>query len=169
MVYSITVKVRCECDGLNMWEDKDYDVSFTEDLDDVIAYLFYKRYGKYYNELSWYLEEGAREFVKGIEDSWNANTFDAFSLYHDPEFLEFIRTVKFDDYEISEDDLEEVLEDWKEDIEDELDGMTKDDLQYLIDTEGSWLGYYAGSLRGDIDLEEYMEDHSWLWDDEEDE
>ena len=168
MVYSITAKVHCECDGLNMWEDKDFNIKINPDLKDVIAYLFYKKYGKPYNELSWYLEDGAKEFVKGIEDSWNANTFDEFSLYHDHEFLGYLKKM-YENEEVDEDDLEELLDDWKEDIEDELDGMTKADLQYLRDTEGQYLEYYAGSLRGDIDLDEYMEDHAWLWDDEEDE
>ena len=169
MVYAITLKVRCECDGLDMWDDKDCEVNISEDLEDVIAYLFYKKYGKYYNELSWFLEPGAREFVKEIEDSWNANTFDTFSLYHDPEFLKFIHDVIYDDYELTEEQLEEILEDFKEDVKDELDGMSKADIQYLIADWGPNLEFWAGSLRDEIDLEEYLENNYWKWDDEEEE
>lgn len=167
MNYSITLKVYCECDGLDMHDEKDYELPIQENLDDVKAYLFFKKYGKCYNELSWALEPGAREFVKEIEDSWNANTFDSFSLYHDQEFMEFIRDVIYDDYELTEEQLEDLVEEYKEDIDSELGGMSKEDIQYLNDAWGPELEFWVGSVRGDIDLDEYIEDHAWLWDDEE--
>ena len=167
MTYHITVKVQCECDALNMFDTLDFDLPIQEDIKDVIAYLFYKKYDKVYDEFSWYPEDGAKEFVKSIEDSWNDNTFDTFTLYHDTKFLDFLKW-RYDDPEISEDVMEDLLEEFREDIEDELCGMSKVDLKYLLETEGSEFDYWVGNAKGIFDLEDYIDDHSWLWEDEED-
>jgi len=70
-------------------------VSFTydvrEELEDVIDYLFIQKYDRpYKSNLGWYLEDGAKEFVKNIEDKYWHNTLDTFTIYHDPKFIEYL-------------------------------------------------------------------------------
>ena len=68
-----------------------YEYGISEDINVVIRYLYEKKYNKPYNELSWYLEDGARQFVKDIENSYLKNTLDMFALYHDYHFIDWLK------------------------------------------------------------------------------
>jgi hypothetical protein len=68
-----------------------------ENLKDVIAFLYKKHFGKEYIELGWWLEPGAKEFVKDIEDKWFHNKIDTLTLYTDYEFIDFLKQVYYDD------------------------------------------------------------------------
>ena len=70
-------------------EDYSYLVDLT--LQDIIEYLFKEKYEKDYNPLSWYLEDGAREFVKDIEDSWLRDDIDEWGLLHDLHLKDFLK------------------------------------------------------------------------------
>ena len=164
MNYSIEPTVHCECDGLNIHENRTFSVTIREDLQDVVSYLFYKKYRKPYSDLSWYLEDGAKEFVKSIEDSWNANTFDSFSLYHDRDFLEYL--AKYWDGGFDEDTLSEILDELKEDIIEELESLNKVDIEYIIDNYGDNLYFSVDGLTDTIDLTEFIEDNEYLWEDD---
>ena len=88
-------------------------------LQDIVAYLFEKEYHKYYNELSWYLEPNAREFVKNIEMLYMKNQLDETSLSREMINSSFLK----DKYRyLAEEYLEEEydLEDIKEEIIREL-------------------------------------------------
>ena len=53
-----------------------------EDVNDVVEYLFEKKYGKEYDN-SWMLEDDALNFVIDIENKWFDNKID---LYSDRDF-----------------------------------------------------------------------------------
>lgn len=165
MKHGIDIKVWCSCNALNMNDEKTFSITIDEDVKDIIAYLFYKKYDKPYNELSWYLEDGAKEFVKDIEDKWSSNTLDTFSLYQDREFLEFLSERYAD--EVTQEQMEEFLEEYKDDVKDELDDMEWVDIKYLNETDGPEIDIWVGPLHDSIDLEDYIEDHAWLYEDEE--
>ena len=69
----------------------EYNLVIGEELQDVVEYMFEKEYNKVYNPLSWYLEEGAKEMVKEVESLWWNNALDTYPLYHDYDFLEFLK------------------------------------------------------------------------------
>lgn len=73
----------------------EYDESYTYEVDiglqDIIEYLFKEKYGITYKPLSWYLEDGAREFVKDIEDSWLRNEIDVYDMLQDLSLKDFLR------------------------------------------------------------------------------
>ena len=129
-------------------------------------FLFYKKYDKPYSDLSWYLEDGAKEFVKAIEDSWNANTFDSFTLYHDQDFLEYL--AKYWDGGFDEDTLSTILDDLREDVIEELESLNKADIEYIIDTYGDDLVFSVDELQDTINLEDFLEDNDYLWDEDDD-
>ena len=60
-------------------------------LQDFVEYFYFKHYNKEYQSLSWYLEEGAKEFVKSIEDDWMHNRIDEFALMNDRDFKKFLK------------------------------------------------------------------------------
>jgi len=167
MKHNVDVKVWCSCSALNMDGEESFTIAVDEDLQDIIAFLYYKKYEKPYNELSWYLEDGAKEFVKDIEDKWLHNTLDTFSLYQDPEFLEFLSDWYTD--ELTEEQLEDLMEEYKDDVMDEIDDLEWKDLKYLNETDGPEIDIWVGPLHESIDLEDYIEDHEWLHDEEDEE
>ena len=71
-----------------------YDVVHTYVIDatlqDIVEYLFEQEYHKKYNELSWYLEDNAKEFVRDIEDKWMHNQIDEYALSNDPSFKRYL-------------------------------------------------------------------------------
>ena len=167
MKHGINVKVWCSCSAFNIDGYETFDICIDENLQDIIAFLYYKKYDKPYNELSWYLEEGAREFVKDIEDQWLHNTLDTFSLYKDEEFLEFLSECYTD--ELDEEQLEDLMEEFKDKVKDELDDLEWRDAKYLNETEGPDIDIWVGPLHESIDLDDYIEDHKWLYEEEDEE
>lgn len=76
----------------------DYSYVVEEKLDDVVDYLFLKKYNKKYKKnLSWCLEEGAVEFVKDIENKWWHNELDTYELYQDSDFINYLKDVYLKD------------------------------------------------------------------------
>jgi hypothetical protein len=66
-------------------------LALDESLQDIVEYEFEKEYRIPYKATSWYLEPGAREFVKGIEGKWLSNNLDTLSYYNgNPRFEEFL-------------------------------------------------------------------------------
>lgn len=68
-----------------------YTYSVDLSLQDIIEYLFKEKYYKDYNPLSWYLEDGAREFVRDIEESWLRNDIDEYGMLQDLHLREFLK------------------------------------------------------------------------------
>lgn len=164
MVYEITVEVPCECPGLDIECAYSLDVPVTGNLDDVKAYMFQKTYGKAYDGLSWYLEEGAQTLMETLEDLWYSNAFDEVGLYSDPEFKEFLRE-RYSDIGTSDKAEELAMQELKDDVNSILYGMDDYDIKVLMDDVGDgYLTLEAGSLTEEINLEEYLqEDDSWKW------
>jgi hypothetical protein len=75
----------------------DYEYTVQESLQDVIEYKYYKKYDKPYHPLAWYLEDGAKEFVKEIEDAWLHNTLDMYAIYSDYDFYDWLKDKYEDD------------------------------------------------------------------------
>jgi len=82
--------IEAECEALGTAFNVNVVLTVDDDLDTLLPYLFKKKYGKAYNELSWYLEDGAREFVNNIEDKWLHNQLDTDSIFNEPDFLEYV-------------------------------------------------------------------------------
>ena len=76
-----------EEDGLEDYYNYSVDLS----CQDVVEYKYKEKYGKDYNPLSWYLEDGAREFVKGIEDAWLKNEIDEYAMLQDLTLRDFLK------------------------------------------------------------------------------
>ena len=133
MVYSINKSITCSCDPLYDLESTyDVSVTFSEDFKDVLAYLFQKEYGVYYNDTTWLLEPNAKEFVKDLEDKWLRDEIDTYTLYHDDDFLEFMsKRVEVDDTTLMNE-----LNNFKDDVELELRCWTKRELSDLIEDHG---------------------------------
>lgn len=81
------------------YEDESFDYTYWIDIScqDIVEYLFKEKYCKEYNQLSWYLEEGAREFVKDIEDSWLRNDVDEYGMLRDLSLRDFLKDKYADD------------------------------------------------------------------------
>ena len=49
------------------------------------------KFRKKYSALSWYLESGAKEFVKDLENKWLNNKIDTVAMYQDFKFLDWLK------------------------------------------------------------------------------
>ena len=65
--------------------------SLEENLEDIISYEFERKYNKPYNPLTYYLEPGAKEFIKSLETEYYSNHLDIFGLYHTFEFKDWLK------------------------------------------------------------------------------
>lgn len=78
-MYPINIPLTFHYDGEDIVINYTYYVQ--ENLQDIIEYLFEEEYHTIYFPSSWFLEEGAREFVQNLEILWSSNSLDAASLY----------------------------------------------------------------------------------------
>lgn len=67
-----------------------YTYYVSENLQDIIEYLYKLTFHKDYGPLNWYLEDGAKEFVKQLEKDWWSNKLDTFTLYEDFHFKDWL-------------------------------------------------------------------------------
>jgi hypothetical protein len=75
-----------------------YSFNVTENLQDIIEFLFEEEYGMPYFHSSWFLEEGAREFINNLQTLWNTNSIDTFSLYsNDTKFRQWLVNKYYND------------------------------------------------------------------------
>lgn len=153
MKYAVDVEVCCECEALNINELRYFTVSVDENLKDIIAFLFYKKYDKYYNDLSWYLEPGAREFVNELEQAWLADALDTFELYHNPEFLDFLSDNFPDNF--SQEELDDFLDQFADEIATELDNLDEEDIDWIINNYGEDIEYSVGGETSTINVRFY--------------
>lgn len=153
MKYAVDVEVYCECEALNINELRYLTVNVDENLKDIVAFLFYKKYDKYYNELSWYLEPGAKEFVNELEQAWLNDAIDTFELYHNPEFLDFLSDNFPDNF--TEDEIEDFLEQFEDEIAAELDSLDEEDIAWIIYNFGEEIEYSVGSATSTINIKYY--------------
>ena len=170
MIYgTIEKEVEFECSALDKYDTQYLEAPIEENFDTIKAYLFEKRFDVAYSPLSWVLEKGAREFMYDLEDKWNHNQIDTYELYHNEEFLEFVKNyekLELDEQEFL-DMFEEFYEECREDLtwnysKQELKDL-KDEYHYGIDVSGHVDDWYE---ERDIDIDEILEDY---FDDEEDE
>ena len=133
MVYKgVSKHIEFSCDYLDVYDEFDIEVPVTESFRDVLAYLFEKKYDKPYSELSWYLEEGAKDFVKDLEDKWLHNEIDTFTLYHDRDFLDFLESRDIS-WTPLDNEIEDAYQDFLNECEWEARRMSKSQLKDLID------------------------------------
>lgn len=155
MRYKVTAIIHKECYELDIEEDIEVESYVEEDLKMLIAYFYQKHFGVPYKELGWWLEEGAKEFVKDIEDKWMHNEIDSFELMRDNDFLEFIKENYMAD--VDEDTLEDELDTLRYEVLDTLDDMTTDELEnlsYYVDYSVSCGDVYKSRS---IDIEDIIE------------
>lgn len=69
-------------------------VKVDETLEDIIEYLFNKKYHRAYN---WVQDKESREFCKKIEDDWFYNRIDTFELFQDIEFKSYLKEKYIDE------------------------------------------------------------------------
>ena len=75
---------------------RDYKITITykvwEGYQDIFEYQFEKVYNKSYQSLGWWLEPGAKDLCKKVEDDWLYNRLDTYNYYHNNhEFKEFLK------------------------------------------------------------------------------
>ena len=147
MYYSAKYYIKGYCEPLHLTQTLKTDsTTITENLNDIVSYLYEKHYGIPYNELSWYLEPGAKEFVSKIENDWLHNTLDTWSIYQDKEF---VKKLLLREYEPAVDDLDDLKSEFETHIEDEfknLDKQTMDDLYEACGDMISYVIYSEGEL-----------------------
>ena len=144
MAKYIDIKISAVCPALNDIYDDVVSIDYDR-LEYLIPYLYEQHFGVKYKELGWWLEDGAEKFVKDIEDKWWHNTLEIDSLQHNEKFANYL----IDNYEKLDLNLEDLLEDFKSDLEMELEFLDKEELQELDDDYG-----------GVIDFEIYLNDKS---------
>ena len=157
MKYSIDFNIEAYCEDLQ----EDYSVvatyTFSEDLDDVISFLYQEKFGKAYNELDWYLEPGAKEFIKDIEEKWLKNQIDGYEIVKNPNFKKWVI-----DNRLNNDLIDEALKELKSDVSWDLESLSDEELKELDDSGYITVEYeipeihYIGSF--DVDLPDYDED-----------
>lgn len=78
MIYSLYYTFTDDCDGINY---TDYEYNISESIEDIKKYEYESTFGKKYCELSWYLQEGAKELIKDLDTKWFKNEIDTTGYY----------------------------------------------------------------------------------------
>ena len=129
MYYTVRCSLYGNCADINYREVVDGSkIIINEDIRDVISYLYEKHFGVPYRELGWWLEPGAKEFVKELEDKWWKNELDVSKIYADEEYLKELATERA---LFSEEDLEDAQDYFEESLRSELDDLEQDELEDL--------------------------------------
>lgn len=139
MYYSTKYYIKGYCEPLNITKTLKKDsITLTESLYDIISYLYEKHYNIPYNELSWYLEPGAKEFVKDIEEKWLHNTLDTSFIYRDKDF---VKGLLLKDTELSTDDLDDLKIKFETFIGEKLQALDNQTVRDLYSSYGDGVEY----------------------------
>jgi hypothetical protein len=96
MIHVINIPLNFNYDGEDIVIN--YSFNINENIQDIIEYLFEEEYHCKYMYHSWYLEDGAREFVKNLHTLWNNNSLDTMSLYtQDSKFKQWLSEKYYED------------------------------------------------------------------------
>lgn len=135
MYHTLEFIYRLECPAIDyVHESLCGSILIHEDIRDAIPFLYEEHFHERYNELGWYLIEGAREFVKDLEDKWSRNELDLSPLYDTNEdFQEYLKERYFitDQSEV-ELDIEMLKDDCEDTIEQELDLLDDEERRELL-------------------------------------
>ena len=110
------------------------DVVVSDDLWNAIPYLYEKHFGVPYKELGWWLESGAREWMKEIEDKWLHNQLDLSEVYKDQDYLNELAKQY---YTVSVEDIEDMKDEFEDALRDELDLLSTEELRELYEYDDS--------------------------------
>lgn len=69
----------------------DYEYTIQSNIQDIIEYEYENKFRKKYDALSWYLESGAKEFVKDLENKWFSNKIDTIAMFQDFKFIDWLK------------------------------------------------------------------------------
>lgn len=69
----------------------DYAYTIQSNIQDIIEYEYENKFRKKYDALSWYLESGAKEFVKDLENKWLSNKIDTVAMFQDFKFIDWLK------------------------------------------------------------------------------
>lgn len=132
MNYSVNYTFTGKCPDIDLYEKLELgQVLISEDLRDAIPYLYQKHFGIPYAELGWWLEPGAKEWLKEIENKWMHNQLDLSEVYKDKEFLKEL-CLKYSN-QINEDTLDDLKDEFEDKIQDELDYLDRTELVELYE------------------------------------
>lgn len=109
-------------------------VTIAEDLRDAIPYLYEKHFGVPYRELGWWLEPGAREWMKDIEDKWFHNQLDLSEVYKDEEYLQELAQ---EYYSVSVENIDDMKDEFEDALKDELENLSNEELKELYEYDDS--------------------------------
>ena len=82
---------------LNVIEDSGHRVielpfSVEENIEDIVAFSFERRYMVKFNQLTWFTYPDAKDYVSGIEKAWISNKLDSYALYvYDNDFIDWLK------------------------------------------------------------------------------
>ena len=139
MYYSTNYYIKGYCEPLNITKTLKKDsITIAEDLNDIITYLYEKHYNIPYDELSWYLEPGAKEFVKDIEYRWLHNTLDTTSICQDKDF---VKSLLLKECELSTDDLDDLKIKFETFIDKKLQSLDDQTIRDLYSSCGDGVEY----------------------------
>lgn len=135
MYYAIDFQVKGYCPDLDLESNfENCHILVSEDLRDALPYLYEKHFDVPYKELGWWLEPGAREWMKEMEDKWMHNQLDLTEVYKDSEFLASLSD-KYADY--SSVDIDTLRDEFEDEIRDELYSLSNDELRDLYEYSDS--------------------------------
>lgn len=127
MIYVINIPLVFYYDGEDITVE--YSFNVTENLQDIIEYLFEEEYNCKYMYHSWYLEEGAREFVQNLQTLWSSNSLDTMSLYtQDGKFIQWLKEKYYEDA-LHQYLHESGMHNWEDtELEEEIKDLYEDDI-----------------------------------------
>lgn len=68
-----------------------YEYTIQSNIQDIIEYEYENKFRKKYDALSWYLESGAKEFIKDLENKWFSNKIDTVAMFQDFKFIDWLK------------------------------------------------------------------------------
>lgn len=79
--------------------EADYEYDIEQDFHDILKYLYKKRFRIEYDELSWQLENGAKDAVAEWNDKWCRNELRAWDFYSTGnwDFIDWLKGEYYDD------------------------------------------------------------------------
>lgn len=80
MAYTLHYDFREYVDGGELWA-VDYRYPVQESIDDILHYLYEKRFDRDFAEISWYLEPGAREAMNEWEQAYLKDEIKTYDYY----------------------------------------------------------------------------------------
>ncbi len=98
MQYRLYYTFDSTIDGQAVWV-MNYEYDVEQCFDDILRYLYAKRFDREYLPLSWHLEPGAKDAVNAWEAMWERNEIKEMDYYtaRNPDFLDWLHAAYYED------------------------------------------------------------------------